>query len=531
MVIIMLLPQSLPDETLYSRFIRYRLCSAEIKTHFLRGLFGKHKVVLHPYLPAYINHFAKLFNEDADNLVEKQTLFPLFAFFLSHYRDAIKQAQLGDNGALALRECQLSSFKGRVPLVIKSCPVCVRQDIYDHGIAYWHRAHQIPGITACVKHEVRLAQIEAPTVQRLHYDLLPQLAQGVISAQKEELMLADFSVGLLSLLDSNYTTVPLTQIYRDKLAKRGFVTKQGRIRRAKVMICFMNYWQGLTNRDNSIIPKSSDDYGFLRGLLDGKSPQHPYKHLLFSSWLFDSPSELFLTPEIEDKTVHLQLDLTETKEIEIYSLNLLRSGYSLVEVSRLTGKSRCYLKRIAVLNGTSLNLKPKFLTLQVKKEILQLAELGINRANIAAKLNISVGSVEQEISSCPGLVKQRKQRHFESKRRRCRGRIARYLRANPHALRKEIKEGCNAEFYWLYQNDRKWLEENLPAATKTKRLSKVDWQQRDIELSEKVKDLLPSFDEAISRTALDKLLGGHGWLIKYKAKFPLTMAIYKSLNK
>lgn len=527
----MLLPQPLPDETLYSRFIRYRLCSGEIKTHCLRGLFGKHKVVLHPYLTAYINNFARLFNEDADNIVEKQTLFPLFAFFLSQYRDVIKQTQLSDNGALVIRECQLSSFKGKVPLGIKSCPICVKQDICDHGIAYWHRAHQIPGITACVKHEVHLTQIEVSARQRLHYDLLPQLTQNVVAAPKKELLLADFSVGLLSVLDSNNTAVPLTQLYRRKLAELGFVTKQGRIRRAKVMACFVNYWQGLTNRDNSIIPKSSDDYSFLRGLLGGKSPQHPYKHLLFSSWLFDSPYELFLTPEAENKIVHQQLGLTQTKDLKIHSLNLLHSGHSLAAVSRLTGKSRCYLKRIAALDGTSLNLKPKSLTLQVKKDILRLAELGINRANIAAKLNISVGSVEQEISSCPGLVKRRRQRHFESKRRRCRGRIARYLRVNPHVLRKEIKERCNAEFYWLYQNDRGWLEENLPTAMKTKRHSRVDWQQRDIELSGRVEKLLSSIEGTISKTDLDKLVGGHGWLIKYRAKLPLTMKVYKSLNK
>lgn len=528
----MLLPQSLPDETVCSRLIRYRLCSGKIQSQFLRPLFGKHKIVLHPYLTAYLEDIARTFGEDADNIIEKQTLFPIFAFYLPQYSEAIKQAQLGNNGALVLRECQLPSFKGKVPFVIKSCPICVKQDIYDHGVAYWHRTHQIPGITACAKHKVLLTQIDLGALLRLHYDFLPQLTQDIVSAPKKEILLANFSVELLSLLETSNRIIPMTEIYRDKLAKLGFVTKQARIRREKLMKCFVDFWQDLTRRSNSIFPASFNDYGFLRGLLDNKSPQHPFKHLLFASWLFDSPDELFLTlePESERKTVCNNLNLNEPKDLEISILNLLQSGYSQAEVSRLTGKSRCYLKRIAALNGTNLNLHPKSLTTSVKKEILQFAESGVHRALIASKLNISIGSVEQEISNCPGLVKRRKRCHFESKRRKCRVKIAQYIRINPHVLRKDVKQYCNAEFYWLYQNDRNWLEENLPVAMKAKQHSSVDWQQRDIELSEKVKDLLSSLDEAVSRTALDKLLGGHGWLIKHRNKLPLTMAAYEAFN-
>lgn len=527
----MFLPQALPDETVYSRLVRYHLYSGEIKTHFLWQIFGKRKIVLHPYLTAHIDNLAILFNEEANNIIEKQTLFPIFSFYLSQYSDAIKKAQLGSNGALVIRACQLSAFKGRVLLVAKSCPVCMKQDIYEYGVTYWHRTHQVPGITACATHGVCLNQLDLSTLNRCDYNLLPQLTQDVVIASKNELLLANFSENLLSMLDDGYAAISLTEIYRRKLLSLGFVTKQGGIRRVKVMTSFEVFLRDFVKESNSVFPISSIDYGFFRGLLDGVSPQHPFKHLLFSSWLFGSPSELFLDPDNEINTVQSQLDLTKTNDLENYCLNLLQDGNSLAEVSRVTGKSRCYLKRIALLNGIHLNLMPTIVTSQVRMKILHFAEFGVHRSSIATRLNVSIAIVEQEISSCPGLVKRRKQRHFESKRRKCRHGIARYLRVNPRALRKDVKKCCSAQFFWLYLYDRNWLEEYLPVAMKAKQNQKVNWQQRDIKLSARVHDILLSLDRKISKSELDKLLGGHEWLTKYEAKLPLTMATYKSFNK
>jgi hypothetical protein len=89
----------------------------------------------------------------------------------------------------------------------------------------------------------------------------------------------------------------------------------------------------------------------------------------------------------------------------------------------------------------------------------------MHREKISRICNIGVGSVEQVISGQSNLVEWRKQCHFESKRRRCRQRLKRYLLENPKALRRDIKSDCGASFFWLYHNDREWLESTLPAAT------------------------------------------------------------------
>ncbi len=71
----------------------------------------------------------------------------------------------------------------------------------------------------------------------------------------------------------------------------------------------------------------------------------------------------------------------------------------------------------------------------------------------------------------------------------------------------------------------------LPIPTKLKVLPKVDWHKRDIELNIKVKDILLKAEGSMSRTGLDKELGGHGWLIRMQHKLPLTMSTFYKLAK
>ena len=70
----------------------------------------------------------------------------------------------------------------------------------------------------------------------------------------------------------------------------------------------------------------------------------------------------------------------------------------------------------------------------------------------------------------------------------------------------------------------------MPKPIKPKPKPRVDWKQRDIELSILVRDIMLSTGGMLSRTKLDHLLGGHGWLIKAKNKLPITMGVFDKLK-
>jgi len=101
---------------------------------------------------------------------------------------------------------------------------------------------------------------------------------------------------------------------------------------------------------------------------------------------------------------------------------------------------------------------------------------------------------------------------------------------NPSANKQTIKKLCYAAFHWLYVHEKTWLNSALPSPTKPKVRPKVDWEKRDIELASKVKTIASECDGTISRTKLDKALGGHGWLTRMKHKLPMTMNVFHELS-
>lgn len=114
--------------------------------------------------------------------------------------------------------------------------------------------------------------------------------------------------------------------------------------------------------------------------------------------------------------------------------------------------------------------------------------------------------------------------------RRYKAQITRYLLTQPQATIQNVKTDCEAAFFWLYAHQKDWLNSCLPAPQEVQHVDRVDWEQRDKELSKKVTQILSNSDRKLSRTELDRALGGHGWLTSKKKKLArtlLTMSLCK----
>lgn len=75
----------------------------------------------------------------------------------------------------------------------------------------------------------------------------------------------------------------------------------------------------------------------------------------------------------------------------------------------------------------------------------------------------------------------------------------------------------------MYLHQKDWLDSHLPAPQKVQHVDRVDWEQRDEELSKQVAKILANSDRKLSRTKLDRALGGHSWLTSKKEKLPRTL--------
>lgn len=465
------LPDCLPDELLLSRLIRHVSIRGEEGHIFVNKVFGSSRISIHPFLTSNLNLLANAINESSETLLFQQTLAPLFMFYLpTHAEKLAKLLQEGDSGR-ALRESQLPSFGCGSSLLLKCCPLCVSQDLRHHGVAYWHRTHQIPGVTACSMHPVHLQVYELNMRQRVVTGLLPLFRPLSVSASKVDCKVARFGAGLLRILSNRFNPIDITALYRTHLAVHGLVTSDGHIRRAELMKRFNLFIEDYAAPENGFLPRSLLDYRYLSQLLEPDGSHHPFRHLLFSCWLFEEPIKMFRTTQAGDEFKNeVKVNRSEIRaDLESQCLQLLHRNYSLNEIYRITGKSRCYLKRLGTLNNIIMNLLPKIINSECQKRILKMAYSGTHRRTIAALCKISLGSVEQTISSEPGLVEHRKRCHFESRRRRCRAEIAAFMRKCPKSIQKDIRAHFNRQFYWLYANDRSWLKNTLPMPSKPQR--------------------------------------------------------------
>lgn len=455
------LPQAFPDELLLGRLMRHNILTGESACSFSLRVFGSSRVSLHPFLTAGLSRIAEMSGEDAESLLISQTLASLFFFYLPKHASLLKEDLLRGNGARALRHSQLPSFSCGGSLCLKWCPICASKDILDRGVAYWHRAHQIPGVTSCWIHHVRLMSSELKARQRLNEGLPPAVFREAQVASAIENDVAQFGYDLLAQLESTQPDIDLADKYRSRLNELGFITPNRRVRRKPFMKAFTSYL-AMYPMQKALFPRHNSDYHYISELLSAGANCHPFRHILLGTWLFNSADKMFQKPAPIVEYCLLQPTNSTKDELEQRCLRLLIEGHSLAEVYRLTGKSRCYLKRLALSHGVALSLKPQQLTYALQQKIVRLARAGMHRKSISKLCDIGVGSVEQVISSVKGVVKWRKKCHWESKRRRSRLAIYRYRMSHPRAKRKEIKSQCNAAFFWLYNNDRKWLELNLP---------------------------------------------------------------------
>lgn len=154
---ILFFPPSFPDETLHSRVSRYHFLSGN-KTASLSfiDIFDAIPFPLDIVVPKQIVQLAgRLPGVTKDNLhslLKNNTLLPLFTPFLGT-KDTIEKSSTDTvTDSLTRIPRRVVGLHGAAKLCIECC----ESDAIEHGSSYWHRAHQIPGVSSCWKHGKKL---------------------------------------------------------------------------------------------------------------------------------------------------------------------------------------------------------------------------------------------------------------------------------------------------------------------------------------------------------------------------------------
>jgi hypothetical protein len=464
---------------------------------------------------------------------------------------------------------------------MRYCPLCVREDKDTYGETYWHRSHQIDGIDVCVKHKVFLEHTNIFYRNRDLYRHRFLTAEQAITDINEPrpLNLSDESDLIIdriaSLVQSlfveyqyfsNCYSDQTIDRYRSIFIERDFASYSGRIRVEKLIISFMEKYpdQLLQRLRLEINPKEPHNW-LLLFLRPSNGIQHPLKHLLLLDFLEIQPLNFFQLPENyrpfgEANWPCLNPVCPDYKQMIISDYHSKPYYCKKTKIVKPIGTFSCPVCQFTYQRvGPDVSLSDRFqfylisfhgkiwddnlvklwddLTI-TQKEIKK--KLGLDWRTIekhAARLNLSIPrdfryktrKKQNEILSAP--LKKKSSTVNSEKLESYRTSFLEKLKENEGITRSQLKEIFYREYNWLSENDRPWLEANLPPSKKPYYTDsyKIYWQKRDLLIVSQIPDVVAKIKQIseprpirITLALIGRELGCKNTLQTQLSKLPKT---------
>jgi hypothetical protein len=460
-------PELFEEETIYSWLSRWVYDSPYPSIGgMLSHLLGTRNKQLDSTFPSFVKALSDVSGIDAKILINQHTIVPYFKHFCE---PQLFEEVLNDiyNGNTQTTHSKMSITAGRIneSKWLNYCPQCVDEDVKEYGIAYWHVNHQLPGVSACVKHNLKLkgvikcrrATIKPP--QKISED-------EYIYANQESLELANISLVLLNDEAPKLDGEVISGLYRHKLLSMGLASSCLSIHQAELRQLLERYWRPIMDveaiKSTFELEKSRSYPASL--FYHPESHHHPLKHLLMIVMLFGSLDELY--------TFQLSISTKPKKTIEPSKFNMhketklalkaLQNGESLRQASYFSGLSIVKVKQIAVINGIAIERREQRLFEKDRELILKKLKRYEPTQKIAKSMTCSVGAVEQILSQNPEVVEQRKTERFTRNSIYHRTKLIIAMRDIAHNTRGKIQKAARTHYTWLFRYDKAWLYRILP---------------------------------------------------------------------
>ncbi|WP_411381759.1 TnsD family Tn7-like transposition protein [Pseudomonas sp. MPB26] len=453
----------LPDETLFSLCSRQHLVMGNLDpattSTAMLGLsekFIKHDI---PCGIAALEQNGFHYWGNADSILLHHTIFSVFVPFQNKIKieDAI----------ITIKGDRIDSLKYRLGLVssgfgaehpLKACTYCMREDVYAHGIAYWHLTHQYPGVLICPRHQAWLMvstksrrwsgrfEWSLPTKDCLIHQACSQklwLRPVFLSLANNVIDLA--VIGRVMSLES----CAVAATYRTAVLQGG--RSASLLDRIEPLRRF-HLFESLPQDE-----KSTES--FMNQLI--RTPRrsiHPLKHLVLIDWLFDDLHSF----------------------LQSYKAEVARSAQQVA-----SAPSRAPDKRVSLSSSPAKKaLRPKRLKGQLKEDLLSKLAEGVSKQVLCDEFQISVSTINKLLLAHPATyamaLKARHCREIDEHRSQWQHLHSLYPELGVQALRDTMPP----LYAWLYRNDKAWLIAEVQTFAKPAHVNKrhVDWEARDYRL-------------------------------------------------
>lgn len=438
-------------ESLYSWCARFhRLNGGHNAQATSRLLFGHSLCGLRHDIPSRLENFHRKTRGllgPPDELLHRRTLHGLHAPFLSdNARSEIQRHMLSGSMPKALHQTGIAQ-SGRSPSTpLKYCPTCLTEQKVRYGFTWWHMAHQLPSSFVCYLHGEPLRAFYPPKranayylpdeIAARHLAPAPKLEQRSLSrlVKLEEWGRFIFDEPKNVRLDE----AALLRSYLSQIRARGWPTSHEGARIGFVRDEFVAYFGdvlllfGRAFLGNLAGPSC----GFLAPLLH-KLPrqQHPLKHLLLMSFLFETPQ-------------------------------VFHGVYSASPAQDDVPEECSPQSRIVVRSPGNPDRLPHVIDADLEKHLVAALHAGLSKKQMADTIKVRPYVIEDYLLTHPELKGTWETARASNRREYHRRQLAETLRKHPSLSVTAARRLPGSGFQWLYLHDREWLQGILPAIWK-----------------------------------------------------------------
>lgn len=576
-------PDLYPDELLYSGYARYayRMNYPGLKK-VTDELFGSQNIIASIPFTSHLNYFiAHQPYQDrfvANLLIMEHTLLPFYAPFLPQAR--VQQLELdmcGTNGPSIYMRAGLMASTIPMPQYLQYCPDCTREDQKHLGEKYWHRHHQVPGVSICHVHNVWLEQSEVQIHNRqtrhrfvaaeeaLKYPVNSRSIDASSPLCSTLLFIAREAAWLLQQRNLSPGLEFLHIAYKHALASRDLTTYSGRIRMSDLQEMFASYYPGsVLSYLHCDLNRKSPDNWLARLVRKPNGSQHPLQHILLLCFLGYTIQTFFSNPSDNDPfgtgpwpCLNIASDHYHQRQIE--QCDIVYGKYT---GRRPVGTFSCSCGFVYSRMGPDSSVEDQFRFSKVKT-FGQSWEMRLQ--TLWEEESVSLRSIARHLGVDPLTVKRHANR-IGLPFPRLKGKISQLrddqmlrmhtpsmlealtleayrtqwlslLQMRPNAGVKKIRSEIPRVYTWLYRNDKKWLKEHMPVdVEKTRAKShRVDWEERDLQLAEEVKDAaihlknLPGYPVRLTVSTIGRQIDKLALLQQHLSKLPRTASCMNEL--
>ncbi len=285
-------PTLYEDELLYSGIARYHVNSGnKTQRQTIEDLFGNRSVCATADLPSHLTSLADNLTGQytTDQIINDHTLLPYYTYFMQQKK--IHQVQsLMENGS---KQGEVHASLGllassiKLPTKLRFCTECYKTDS-EICEPYWHRSHQLPGVSICPLHTsiLKVSTVEYSTLHH-KFSFVPLAMHGE-SDYTEPVIDTDWwdhlsfiAVQSNLLLQSQSKCKEGTTCYRRVRPMEKYQTEGNRIRFNRLIHDFRNFYTDelLEYLDCDVDTKSSDTW-LHKIIRDQEEITHPLRHLV-----------------------------------------------------------------------------------------------------------------------------------------------------------------------------------------------------------------------------------------------------------